>query len=67
MSEGTPTGLAFLAMTQQQLGQKEQAQASLARLRGVLKQPEWAKHAEAQAFLHEAERLMDNEPAVPKK
>ena len=51
------TTLAFLAMAQHQLGQQEQAEATLARLREALKTPTWAKNAEAQGFLREAEAL----------
>jgi hypothetical protein len=51
---GHPTVLAFLALTQQQLGRKEQARATLARLREVLKEPAWAGDAEVQGFLREA-------------
>jgi WD40 repeat protein/serine/threonine protein kinase len=53
-----PTTLAFLAMTQHQLGQNEQARMTLARLRLVMKEPQWAANAEAEAFLREAEALL---------
>jgi WD40 repeat protein/serine/threonine protein kinase len=55
--------LAFLAMAQHQLGQKEQAQATFARLREAMKQPRWAKDAEAQGFLREAEEALQTNPA----
>jgi tetratricopeptide (TPR) repeat protein len=58
-----PTTLAFLAMAHQQLGHKAQAQATLARLREVMKQPRWANDAEAQGFLHEAEEPIDGKAA----
>jgi Flp pilus assembly protein TadD len=61
-----PADLAFLAMTQHQLGKKEEAQATLARLREVMKQPAWEKNAEAQGFLHEAEELIEGK-ATDKK
>jgi WD40 repeat protein/serine/threonine protein kinase len=64
LHEGIPANLAFLAMTQWQLGQQEQAQATLTRLRETTHKPEWAKTAEAQAFLHEAEALLQ-EPRKP--
>jgi hypothetical protein len=64
--ESDPSGLAFLAMSQHQLGQKEQAQATLARLREVMKQPRWAKNAEAQGFLREAEAVLKTRPASGK-
>jgi hypothetical protein len=57
-----PADLAFLAMAQHQLGQKEQAQATLGRLREVMKQPDWAQNAEAQGFLREAESLLQGKP-----
>jgi WD40 repeat protein/serine/threonine protein kinase len=58
-----PQDLAFLAMAQHQLGQKEQARATLARLREVMKQPRWAKDAESQGFLREAEEALKTNPA----
>jgi WD40 repeat protein/serine/threonine protein kinase/Flp pilus assembly protein TadD len=57
-----PADLAFLAMAQHQLGRKEQAQATLARLREAMKQPRWAQDAESQAFLREAEALLQGKP-----
>jgi tetratricopeptide (TPR) repeat protein len=56
-------GLAFLAMTQHRLGQKEQAQATLDRLREVMHQPRSANDAQAQGFLREAEELLRTNPA----
>jgi WD40 repeat protein/tRNA A-37 threonylcarbamoyl transferase component Bud32 len=53
-----PLDLAFLAMTQQQLGQKEKAQAFLGRLRETMKQARWNQDAEAQAFFKEAQMLV---------
>jgi tetratricopeptide (TPR) repeat protein len=57
-----PADLAFLAMAQHQLGHQEQARTTLARLREALKQPQWAKDAEAQSFLREAATLIDGKP-----
>jgi WD40 repeat protein/serine/threonine protein kinase len=62
-----PADLAFLAMAQYQLHQKEEAKATLARLREVMKQPPWAKDAEAQGFLREAEETLKRQPASEKK
>jgi tetratricopeptide (TPR) repeat protein len=62
-----PSDLAFLAMAHQHLGHKEQAQATLTRLRDLMKQPRWASNAEAQGFLREAEELIDGKPADKKK
>ena len=56
-----PHDLAFLAMAQHQLGQSEQARATLAWLQAALKRPWWAKDAEAQGFLREAEALIDGQ------
>jgi hypothetical protein len=61
-----PATLAFLAMTQQQLGEKEQARATLARLQEAMKKPEWATNAEAEAFRREAAESIEGKPALPK-
>jgi hypothetical protein len=61
-----PADVAFLAMTQHQLGHKEQAQADLARLRKIVQQPEWIKDEEAQSFLREAETVLGGKPPAPK-
>jgi WD40 repeat protein/serine/threonine protein kinase len=53
-----PADLAFLAMTQQQLGHVKEAQAELERLRERMKDPRWAKDEEAQGFLREGEALL---------
>jgi len=57
--------LAFQAMAQYRLGQREDAQAALDRLRKAVEQPDRANDEEARAFLGEAERLIRGEP--PKK
>jgi WD40 repeat protein/serine/threonine protein kinase len=61
-----PKDLAFLAMAHQQLGHKDQAQATLARLREMMKEPHSANDPEAQGFLREAEELIDGKPADKK-
>jgi dipeptidyl aminopeptidase/acylaminoacyl peptidase len=61
-----PADLAFLAMALHQLGQEVEAQATLARLREVMKQSFWKPNAEAQGFLREAEELIDGKPADKK-
>jgi uncharacterized protein HemY len=61
--ESVPEDLAFLAMAQHQLGRKEQAEATLARLREVVKQPRWASRAETQDLLREAEEVLKTKPA----
>jgi hypothetical protein len=62
-----PEDLAFLAMAHQHLGHKEQAEATLANLREVMKQPSWEKNAEAQGFLREAEALITGKAAEKNK
>ena len=55
-----PADLAFLAMTQHQLGQPAPARATLARLRETLQQdPRWVNDANAQSFLRETEALIE--------
>jgi WD40 repeat protein/serine/threonine protein kinase len=54
-----PEDLAFLATAQHELGKKEEAKATLARLREIMKQAGWANNAEAQGFLREAETLIN--------
>jgi tetratricopeptide (TPR) repeat protein len=61
--ESFPEDLAFLAMAQHQLGRKEQAEATLARLREVVKQPRWATDAGTQDLLREAEQVLKTKPA----
>jgi hypothetical protein len=45
-------------MAYHQLGQKAPAQEMLGRHRETMKNPQWAKDEEAQAFLREAEALL---------
>jgi hypothetical protein len=52
-------------MTQHRLGQRQQAQDTLARLRQVVQGPRWAKHEQAQASWREAEALFQLPPEVP--
>jgi hypothetical protein len=66
-----PADLAFLAMAQHQLVRKDEARATLGRLRGVMKKPQWLQkimpqqdwttNPEAMAFLREAEELIEGE------
>jgi Tfp pilus assembly protein PilF len=58
---------AFLAMAQHQLGRKDEAKATLTRLREAMKQRPWANDAEAQGFLQEAEETLNEKPASEKK
>jgi tetratricopeptide (TPR) repeat protein len=62
-----PLTLAFLAMTQHQLGEKDQARTTLARLRDVLKVPREAANDDAEAWLREAVELIEDRPAQTKR
>jgi len=57
-NQDQPVTLAFLAMTQHQLGHKAEGEAALTRLRNSLKKAEWAQDQESQSFLAEAETLL---------
>jgi hypothetical protein len=59
--------LAFLAMTHHQLGQKEQAQAALARLREAVQQTEGNKDNEPDDLLREAEAMLGAKAGDPAK
>lgn len=52
-------------MTQHQLGKKDEAKATLARLREVMKQPGGggANDSDVQSFLREAEETLQQKPA----
>ena len=58
----TPTELAFLAMAHHRLGHAAEARAGLDVLRSRMRDPEATKDPESQAFLHEAEMLIDPKP-----
>jgi Flp pilus assembly protein TadD len=64
-SRPTPTEMAFLAMTFHRLGDKVMARAGLDDLRSRMKDPEAAKDVESQAFLHEAEALIEPKDVGP--
>jgi Flp pilus assembly protein TadD len=59
-SGSSPSALAVLAMTQFRLGQFDKATATFTRLREIMKHPRWAGDRDAQAFLHEAETLLQS-------
>jgi hypothetical protein len=61
-----PTTLAFLALSQFQEGQKEQARGTLARLRELSSKPPWSTDAEAASFLREAAALIEDKPTQPR-
>jgi hypothetical protein len=46
-----------VCLAEHRLGLSEKARETLARLRAVMKDPEWADNPEAQAFLREAETI----------
>ena len=52
--------IAFLAMTQQQLGHAKEAQAELQRLRERMKDPHWAQDAECRASCAKPKRCWQN-------
>jgi hypothetical protein len=54
-------------MTYHRLGQKERAEDMLRRLRETMKKPQWAQNEEAQAFLREAEALLQVQTDSPMK
>jgi WD40 repeat protein/HEAT repeat protein len=55
----SPPLLAFLAMAQQRRGEKQQARATLKRLRTLMKMPAWQPIGDYQALLREAEALIE--------
>ncbi len=59
-----PARLAFRAMAQQQLEQKETARRTLAQLRDIMRAPPWSADAESKALLEEAVALI-GPPGVP--
>ena len=62
-----PADLAFLAMTRYQIGEADQARASLAQLRETSQKPDWAENQEAQRLLKEAEALLAGRASAPEK
>ena len=59
LGQPDPGDLAFLAMAQQQLGQRDAARATFTRLRELMQKPPFKDNAEAQSFLREAETLIE--------
>src|SRR5262249_36919231 len=53
-----PANLAFLAMTHFRLGDKEKAQTTLAKLRQIMKSPQWSRDEEAQDLMSEVEAII---------
>jgi hypothetical protein len=58
---GIPANHAFIAMAEQELGQVQEARASLQRLRALMKNPARARDAEGLGFLREAEARLEQE------
>ena len=56
---GLPVDQAFLAMAKHQIGDKQMSQATLTRLRQIMTAEGWARDQQAQAFLREAEELIE--------
>jgi WD40 repeat protein/serine/threonine protein kinase len=63
----TPTEIAFLAMTYHRLGDFVKARAGLEDLRSRMKEAEAAKDVESQAFLREAEELIDDRGSIDRE
>jgi hypothetical protein len=57
-----PADVAFLAMAHFKLGREEEARASLAELRRLMKRPPWSRGAEAKGYLLEATNLIEGRP-----
>ncbi len=61
LRQAIAVNLAFLAMTQHHLGQKEQVQGTLARLREAVLQAQWNKDEESHHLVREAEGLIEED------
>jgi tetratricopeptide (TPR) repeat protein len=62
-----PADLIFLAMSRSQLRERDQARASVTRLREALRKPNWARGGEAQRLLKEAEAFLGGRASQPKR
>ncbi len=58
LGDPRPADLAFLAMSLFRLDKKDEAQAALQRLQGMMHKPLWAKQSESRDFLREAEGVI---------
>ena len=63
LGQSYPSDIAFLAMAQHRLGHTAEAGKLLDRLRQLLQQDRWKNDADSQAFLREAESLI--QPTMP--
>jgi tetratricopeptide (TPR) repeat protein len=59
---GLPTDAAFITMSLHQLCRADEARAALERLRRLMEQDRWTNDKESQAFLREAEALIEGTP-----
>jgi WD40 repeat protein len=60
-AQDQPATLAFLAMTQHRLRHRAEAEATLSRLRKLMKTMAWAKDQESQSFQAEVEAMIQGE------
>jgi hypothetical protein len=64
---GTPWNLAFLVMAHHRLGEEEKARALLARLQGLMKDPDWASRGDHRMFVREAVELIEGKAPDPQR
>jgi hypothetical protein len=62
----TPAVLAFLAMAEHPLALKDQAQATLERLKQMMQKPKWVTNTDARVLVREAEASVETAPATNK-
>jgi WD40 repeat protein len=67
LRQAIPANLAFLAMAHHQLGEKEKAQATLARLHEVMKAPGLARDDDHHPYVREADALIEGKAPGPKQ
>jgi tetratricopeptide (TPR) repeat protein len=66
LDKDSPAALAFLAMAHHRLGEKDKAQATLARLHEVRKGPGFFREGDQHSYLPEAEALIEGKaPDLP--
>jgi tetratricopeptide (TPR) repeat protein len=67
LRQGVPANVAFLAMALHQLGEKDKAQATLARLHEVIKDPGLARNDDHHSYVREADALIEGKAPGPKQ
>jgi hypothetical protein len=67
LRQAVPANLAFLAMAHHQLSEKDKAQATLARLHEVMKNPGFVREGDQHAYWREAEALIEGKTSDTKK